>query len=409
LKAIFGCSPEKNRFARLDPPACSGSMRVTLDVGPAVHQKAGLSRYAERLAAHILCNHGDKVDLTLFFNAHSGHGLPVELSSARHTSLPLGQRAWRLSALASQFVRVTAQDRLILRPGPGGRPQLFHGTEHLLPYLRVPAVLTVHDLIFVRYPQHHTLANRLFLSVGMPIFVRDANAIIAVSRQTRQDLVDIYRTPSHKVRVIYEGIDDQFAPTSPDEVTAVRARYSPDRPYLLMVGTLEPRKNHIVAMRALARLKALGCRHRLLIVGGEGWRFDPVRRQVDALGLTDDVRFAGFVPGTDLPALYTGADCLLQPSLYEGFGFPVLEAMACGTPVVCSASSSLSEVAGRAALQVQASDDEALSHAIYLVLDQPALAQSMREQGLARARGFSWDECTRRTVELYREVIDSWQ
>ena len=387
-------------------------LTVTLDAGAAVHQSAGLSRYTERLAAHLLANHADEVDLTLFYNAHSGHTLPPSLQSAKVKTVHQGQLAWRLSVLATQLLRQPTYERhLFLAPSPQplAPPPLYHAAEHLLPYLRYPTVLTVHDLIFVRYPAHHTLRNRLFLKVAMPLFVRRADAIIAVSEQTKRDLMEFYRTPASKIQVVYEGIDSHFQPVSPAEIDRVRRHYSPGqadapRPYLLVVGTLEPRKNHSTAMRALARLKAAHFPHRLLIVGGQGWLFEPVQKLVTALGLTDDVTFAGYVPAADLPALYAGADCVLLPSLYEGFGFPVLEAMACGAPVVCSNVSSLPEVAGDAALLAPPTDDEALAAAIKRILTEPGLASALSTKGFAQANRFQWERCARATVEIYRQV-----
>lgn len=385
--------------------------RVVLDVGPAVHQNAGLARYAERLASHLLAGHGDEIDLTLFYNRHSSHELPVSLQSAPVETIERGQYPWRLGALASQLLRSPYLER---RLPPGN---LYHATEHLLPRLARPTVLTVHDLIFEAFPQHHTWTNRAFLQVAMPLFVRAADAIIAVSQQTRWDLVARYATPEAKIRVIYEGIDNRFTRRSDwqsdsqqqyrsDYQSDLRRRYSPDRPYLLMVGTLEPRKNHAASMRALARLKKAGHPHRLLISGAKGWLFEPVAALVDELGLTDDVTFAGRVPDEELPALYAGADALLLPSLYEGFGFPVLEAMACGTPVVCADSSSLPEVAGDAALLVPATDDEALAAAVARILTEPGLADELRRRGAVQAARFRWETCAAETVALYRQVVE---
>ena len=304
-----------------------------------------------------------------------------------------------LGALASQLLRSTRFERSL----PAST--LYHATEHLLPRLARPTVLTVHDLIFEAFPQHHTWTNRAFLQVAMPLFVQATDAIIVVSQQTQRDLVARYGTPKSKIRVIYEGIDDRFARRS-DWQSDPQRRYSPERPYLLMVGTLEPRKNHATAMQALARLKQAGYPHRLLIAGGQGWLFEPVAALVAALGLSDDVTFAGRVPDDDLPALYAGADALLLPSLYEGFGFPVLEAMACRTPVVCADSSSLPEVAGDAALLVKPTDDEALAAAVERILIEPGLADELRRRGGAQAARFRWETCAAETVALYREVAE---
>lgn len=413
------------------------AISLLLDIGPAVHQGAGLARYAERLAVHLLAHQSSEIDLNLFYNAHSGHKPPAALRNVPALTLPLNQYAWRLSVLASQIAgapywpieRLAAKGRWEaetsarsgakgrtnrageLRPAQDGAPvparmPLFHATEHLLPRLVGPTVLTVHDLIFERYPEHHTRRNTWFLRVGMRLFVRAATAIIAVSQHTRDDLIELYGTPAEKIHVVYEGIDPIFAPAPADKVRRVCSRYSPDRPYLLMVGTLEPRKNHAAALRALARLKAAGFPHRLLVAGGRGWLFEPVRAQVNALGLEDDVHFTGYVPLEELPALYTGAECVLLPSLYEGFGFPALEAMACAAPVVCSNASSLPEVCGGAARFAPPMDDAALAAQIALVLTQPVLASRMRAQGQARAASFRWDRCAAETMAVYQAALD---
>jgi glycosyltransferase involved in cell wall biosynthesis len=385
--------------------AMNSIINVVMDVGPAVHQQAGLSRYTQQLAAHLLANHHEQIKLTLFSNAHSGHVLPSSLQTAPHHTLPLGQYAWRLSVLASQLGRRPFYEQ---RLPPG---DLYHATEHLLPYLRRPTVLTVHDLIFERYPQHHKWSNRLFLTVGMRLFVRAADRIIAVSQQTQRDLMELYRTPAAKIMVIYQGIDPSFQPAAPARVQQVRTQYTLRdeagglRPYLLMVGTLEPRKNHVTAMQALARLKAAGLPHCLLIAGGEGWLFAPIKAQVVALDLANDVRFTGYVPAADLPALYSGATAVLQPTLYEGFGFPVLEAMACGVPVVCSNVSSLPEAAGDAALLVPPTDAEALAAAVQRLINEPGSADRLRTQGLQRAALFRWERCSSETAAVYEQVV----
>lgn len=386
-------------------PMLDAPLAVVMDAGPAVHQQAGLSRYAQQLAAQLLTHQREQVQLTLFYNAHSGHQLPPLLQGAPHQTLSMGQYAWRLSVLATQLSRRPFYEK---RLPPS---QLYHATEHLLPYLRRPTVLTVHDLIFERYPQHHKRTNRLFLTVGMRLFVRAAHRIIAVSQQTKQDLIELYQTPADKITVIYQGIDPTFQPAPLPLVQEVQARYTLRdgtgalRPYLLMVGTLEPRKNHLTAMRALARLKAAGLPHCLVIAGGKGWLFEPIQAQVAALGLTEDVVFTGYVPAADLPALYSGAAAVLQPTLYEGFGFPVLEAMACGAPVICSNRSSLPEAAGDAALLVPPMDEEALAAAVRRLIEEPGLAATLRLRGRNRANTFRWERCAAETVAVYRQVI----
>lgn len=379
-------------------------LQAVIDAGPAVHQRAGLSRYTQQLIHHLAQAYHAELRLTLFYNSHSAHTLPEHLQLLPTQTLPLGQYRWRLSVLAGQILRNAAYETK-LPPG-----QLYHATEHLLPYLHRPTVLTVHDLIFERYPEHHKLTNRLFLTVGMRLFVRRATTIIAVSQQTKRDLVELYQTPADKIQVIYQGIDPSFVPATTAEIQRIQATYAPRaadgsvRPYLLMLGTLEPRKNHLTAMRALLRLKAAGMSHTLLIAGGEGWLFAPIREQVDKLGLQNDVYFTGYIPAHDLAPLYGGATCVLQPSLYEGFGFPVLEAMACGAPVICSNVSSLPEAAGDAALQIDPLDDVALAAAVQRVTQEEGLAAAMHTKGVAHAARFRWERCAAETMAVYQAV-----
>jgi glycosyltransferase involved in cell wall biosynthesis len=371
-------------------------LRVVLDAGPAVHQRAGLARYAERLASALWQHFRDALDLTLVYNSHSGRRLPASLGSIPALTLPLGQHRWRLGALTCQLLRASLVEGRL----PAG--DVYHATEHLLPWMARPSVMTVHDLIFERYPQHHTRANRAFLRVAMPLFVRRADAIIAVSQHTRRDLLEVYATPPQKVYVVEEGIDERFRPAGEADIRRVKERYSIRRPYLLMVGTLEPRKNHVLAFRALAQLKAEGWSHCLVAVGGGGWLFDAVQRQVESLQLSDDVIFAGHVADADLPALYSGADCFLMPSLYEGFGIPVLEAMACGAPVVCSKVSSLPEVAGEAARFIEPLTAEGLADAVRQVLSHPKMADKMLSYGMRQAGRYRWQRAADETVQVYR-------
>ena len=371
-------------------------LRVVLDAGPAVHQRAGLARYAERLASALWQHFRGALDLTLVYNSHSGRRLPASLGSIPALTLPLGQHRWRLGALTCQLLRASLVEGRL----PAG--DVYHATEHLLPWMARPSVMTVHDLIFERYPQHHTRANRAFLRVAMPLFVRRADAIIAVSQHTRRDLLEVYATPPQKVYVVEEGIDERFRPAGEADIRRVKERYSIRRPYLLMVGTLEPRKNHALAFRALAQLKAEGWPHCLVAVGGGGWLFDAVQRQVESLQLSDDVIFAGHVADADLPALYSGADCFLMPSLYEGFGIPVLEAMACGAPVVCSKVSSLPEVAGEAARFIEPLTAEGLADAVRQVLSHPKMADKMLSDGMRQAGRYRWQRAADETVQVYR-------
>jgi glycosyltransferase involved in cell wall biosynthesis len=238
----------------------------------------------------------------------------------------------------------------------------------------------------------------------MPLFIRDATLIIAVSETTKRDILARYHVDPARVRVVYEGIDREFEPAPEDAVRRIRAQYSQGAPYLLMVGAIEPRKNHYAAVEALARLRAAGYPHKLLIAGAKGWMTEPIFQHARRSSVADAVSFLGFVPQQDLPALYSAADVFLLPSWYEGFGFIVLEAMACGTPVVCSNVGSLPEITGDAALTVAPQDVAGLVQSIRNVLTQPKLRQTMARLGRANAARFHWSTCAQETIAVYREA-----
>ena len=286
-------------------------------------------------------------------------------------------------------------------------PTLFHATEHLLLPLRgVPTVLTVHDLIFRRYPAHHKRLNRWYLNATMPLFCRRAGHIIAVSEQSKRDIVEAYSVAPEKITVIYEAADPRFCPQPANTAADVRTRYGlPDR-YLLFVGTIEPRKNLGRVLAAFERLHAERLTDALVIVGKRGWLYDDFFARLEGSPAKQAVIFPGFVPDTDLPAVYAAAQAFAFPSEFEGFGLPVLEAMACGTPVVCSNTSSLPEVAGDAALLVDPLEVDALTDALGRVLRDPALAADLRARGLAQAARFSWARAAEETLAVYRRVMD---
>jgi glycosyltransferase involved in cell wall biosynthesis len=274
----------------------------------------------------------------------------------------------------------------------------------LLPRLRrVRSVFTLHDLIFQFDPGSHKPLNIAYLRTMMPRFLRRANAIITVSECSKRDAVRIYHVPPDKIRVIYEGVDPRFGPISNLQSLAdLRRKYNlPDR-FILHVGTIEPRKNLPLLFEALT---APDLRDATLVVAGQtGWLTESIFAQLDALGVRDRVVFTGYVPDADLPTLLSAAAALVMPSKYEGFGLPVLEAMACGTPVIASNAASLPEVGGDAALYAPPDDPRAWVESIRRVLTDEMLRASLREKGLRQAARFRWDVAARETAEVYAAV-----
>lgn len=292
-----------------------------------------------------------------------------------------------------------------------GRVALLHATDFTLPPTLpgTRTLLTVHDLSFVRVPETASPSLKAYLDSVVPRSVRRADHVLADSEATRDDLVALYGTPRDKITVLWSGVDARFAPVTDVEALRVtRARYNlPDAPFLLSVGTVQPRKNYTRLIEALARLRADIPALSLVIVGGRGWLEDPIFATLDQFGLRDSVIFTGFADDSDLPALYTLAHVVALPSLYEGFGLPVLEAMACGTPVVTSNVSSLPEVAGDAALLVDPTDVDALTNALHRLVTEDGLRSTLRDRGLTRAATFTWERAARQLLGVYSQMLCS--
>lgn len=372
-------------------------MAVVIDVSAAVHRRAGLGRYAESLVRALV--RYTSGEYALFYNRERGIEPLASLESLRAYSVALGYKPWRMLVWLGQLARV-GFDWLV----PGA--ELFHATEHLLLPLRgVPTVLTVHDLIFRHLPAHHKPLNRWYLNWTMPLYCRRATRVIAVSQHTRQDLIALYGVAPEKVTVVYEAADPRFRPQQPERIAEVRARYGLPSRYLLFVGTLEPRKNLVGVLEAFERVYAGRLTDGLVVVGKRGWLYEGFFARLEASPARQAVLFPGYVPDEDLPAIYAGAQALVFPSFYEGFGLPVLEAMACGTPVVCSDRGSLPEVAGDAALLVDPGDGEAIVEAVRSLLSREDLREVYRRRGLERAGQFSWERAARETVGVYCRVL----
>jgi glycosyltransferase involved in cell wall biosynthesis len=373
-------------------------MTIYLDVSAAVHRRAGLGRYAESLARALAAAHPER--LGLFYNREQGVEPLAGLEHLPAGTIALGYKPWRMLVWLGQLGRV-GFDRMV------ANADLFHATEHLLLPLRsIPAVLTVHDLIFRHLPAHHKPLNRWYLNATMPLYCRRADHIIAVSENTRRDLVAAYGVPPERVTVILEAADPRFSPRSVEMVTAVRERYGLPPRYLLFVGTIEPRKNLSRLLAAFEAIHADGLSDGLVVVGRPGWLYDSFFAALEASPVRDAVVLPGYVADEDLPAIYTGAQALVFPSLYEGFGLPVLEAMACGTPVVASRASSIPEVGGDAALYFDPTSVGEMAEAMHAMLGDPTTGEEKREQGLARAGQFSWRRVAAETWDVYDTVVN---
>ena len=285
-------------------------------------------------------------------------------------------------------------------------PDLLFIPAHVLPLLHPRrSVVTVHDLGFRYFPQAHRPLDRWYLEWSTRYHARAAAHLLADSEATKGDLIAAYGAPPERITVVYPGRDESLGRVSdPAAIARVKARYGIQGDYILHLGTLHPRKNLLRLIEAFASVRRELGDWRLVLAGRRGWLCEPLFRRIAELGLEDGVVLTGYVPRADLAPLLSGARCLAFPSLYEGFGFPVLEAMACGTPVICSDTSSLPEVAGDAALLVDPQDTDAWAEALYRLLTDSGLRQSLIQRGYRQVEKFSWSRAAQQVLKVFAEV-----
>jgi glycosyltransferase involved in cell wall biosynthesis len=386
---------------------------IVVDASPAVHRKAGLGRYAEELISALAARAGGSDALAAFYH-DALHAAPSRLiQSLNCFAITQTPYPWRLRALISHWFNL-AQDDLFARARTNTRealpaPRLFHATEHLLPRFKgIKTVFTLHDLIFKFFPEYHLPRNRVFLTLAMPLFLRRADAIICVSEHTKRDAIRVYGLPEAKLRVIYEGVAPRFRRVQDSGVLrATQARYVLSERFILTVGTIEPRKNLPTLFKAFKALleEDASLAQELIIVGKAGWLHESTFRAIHTLGLTGRVRLLTAVEDDDLIKLYSLATVFAFPSLYEGFGLPPLEAMACGAPVVASNAASLPEVCGQAALLLPPTDVAGWTQALRRVLTDAGLRRDLQTRGPEQAARFTWSKAAEETWQIYEALL----
>ncbi len=368
---------------------------ISIDYTPAHEQRGGIGRYVRELVA-ALAAYDDQTPYRLF---------AAGLSAPPHDS-PGPNFTWRTTRLSTRnLARLWHRLRIPLPieyfTGDAG---LFHATDFVLPPLRrgTRSLLTVHDLSFMRTPEATPPRLKAYLERVVPRSVARADHILADSRATKQDIIAFYQTPADKITVLYSGVSDHFRPTP--LTNTIRARYDlPHAPYIIAVGSVHPRKNYARLVHALAASGLEGVH--LVITGGRGQPDAPVYGAVAECSMTDRVHFAGYVDDADLPALYTGALALAYPSLYEGFGIPILEAFACGTPVIAANRSSLPEVTGEAGILFDPLDVEAMASALCRIVEDEALRETLRKRGFGQLERFSWQKAAQKLAAIYRQML----
>lgn len=266
-------------------------------------------------------------------------------------------------------------------------------------------VVTIHDVVPFVHPETHARLTNFLYRRYMPVTLRFVDRVITDSDASKRDIMRFYHRRASDIERIQCGVGPLFQPQSTGHVTKVLAKYRICPPYILCVGALSARKNLETALTAFSIVRSRGFDHQLILVGPKAWKTQGIFQRIEELNLANHVSFTGFVDDEDLPAMYAGADCFVFPSIYEGFGLPPLEAMACGAPVVASNASSLPEVIGDAGLSVDPLDATGFADAICRVLTEPTLANTLRERGIARSQRFSWSRAAADHAKLYRSVV----
>ena len=367
-------------------------------------RNAGLSRYTYTLLAGLGTLDSDQ-RYTAFVNPAEAPAVAADpLAAAKDLHiLPAGTSTSQATrrVLWEQFALPAALKQI--------RADVFHSPVNVLPVrLPCPSVVTVHDLAFVRYPQYFRPTRRVYQRVFTRRSARRATRVVAVSANTKQDLIDRFGVAPERIRVIYPAIADHFRPITDLEARAAfRARLGLPERYLLFLGTLEPRKNLPTLVEAYARLRALQPdAPPLIVAGGKGWYYQTIFERVRALNLEGSITFAGYVLPEDQPLWYSCAELFIYPSMYEGFGFPVVEALACGVPTITSNVSSLPEAGGRVAIQVTPTDPEALAHAMHGVMSDPQAREEAFAHGPQWASRFTMERMAREYTQIYREAAE---
>ncbi|MDP2671086.1 MAG: glycosyltransferase family 1 protein [bacterium] len=367
-------------------------MKIGIDASRiSIDEKSGTENYSLNLIK-ALAKIDSKNHYQLYFN-HDPKFFELPETNFASKIIP-ARKFWTQGRLAAE---------LVLNP-----VDLLFVPAHTIPILRRPGlktVVTIHDLGAEYLAAYHKFPDRIYLNWSTAFVANYASHIIAVSEATKKDLVREFKVKEERISVVYEGVDRNFFKKSqPEQVDQVRKKYGLKKPYFLFVGTIQPRKNLFNLIQAFseARVEA-----DLVIAGKPGWLFKEIYEAPKKFGIEEKVKFLGFTPTEDLPALYSGALSFVFPSLYEGFGLPLLEAMACACPVLTSNQSSLPEVVGRAGLLVNPRSSKEIAQAIEKLFKDKHLRESLSQKGQERTQNFSWEKTARETLAVLEKVGES--
>jgi glycosyltransferase involved in cell wall biosynthesis len=368
-------------------------MLIGIDASRAtVAQRTGTEGYSLHIIRGLIAQ-GDEYRFRLYFREESKPGLVPNQDNVE-CEIIRRRRLWTHTGLRKSLQR--------------NPPDVLFVPAHTLPWPStrgVPSVVTAHDLGYLHYPDKHPLLERLYLDWSTRHSASIARRVIAVSQATAQDLVALNGIPRDKIRVVHSGVDEELHPVRDEAILQdMRQRLGIKGPYVLHVGSIQPRKNLARLVEAFAQTKDVVEGLKLVLAGRRAWGDQSLIDRIDELDLGERVVMPGYVPDEDLAALYSGASVYAFPSLYEGFGFPALEAMACGTPVACANTSSLPEIVADAALTFAPTDVASQADALRRVLTDPALKNRLVERGFVRVQLFTWETAARETLAVICEA-----
>lgn len=363
---------------------------------------SGIGKYVLELV-NALSQKDVKNKYFLYEYDHTNVIRPVEKENFSYLILKLHTKMRSMRIFLEQFLF----SRFIKNQGL----DVFHGPSFMLPVFKpkgTKCVITVHDLTFLRYPESFTFETKLYYKLFFRQSIKNADMIIADSQATKDDIMLYYHVPKNKIKVIYLGVDKAFTPVADKfHVAKVQKKYALPKKFFLFTGLLSPRKNIEGVLRAFNSLNIdLYKEYHFVIVGGKGWLYDPIFKYVEEHNLKERVHFTGYIDEGDLPVFYTLAEALVFPSFYEGFGLPILEAMACGCPVITSNISSMPEVAGDAALLVDPKNTQNILTAMEKIVSDKELRKKLVEKGYEQAKQFTWEKTAEETLALYKQVAN---
>ncbi|NOU92955.1 glycosyltransferase [Paenibacillus sp. LMG 31456] len=378
-------------------------MNVFLDAQSLLGTRSGIARYVECLGSQLSKDTG--VNLFLAFNQLA--------NSIRENHVLEIKRDFHLHLINSVYPYKVI--RRLCKPNffyqmpydilAKNKADIYHGTNFTYtPSVKAKSIITIHDLAYMRYPE--STSDRIYKhhSNWVPFSARQCDQIIAVSQQTKSDIIELLNIPENKVDVVYHAAGDnfQFVPYT----ASILEKYNLPEKYILFVGTLEPRKNLLGLLKAFYLLKKeYSCSEKLVIVGAKGWKFTPIFEWVQEHYLEEEVIFTGFIDDEDLPGLYSAASVFVMPSIYEGFGLPLLEAMQCRTPVIGSNVSSIPEIIGEAGMLLAPDDPMAWAEGMYGIVSDSTVRETYSQLAFERSKQFTWDKAAAETKQVYEKVL----